>query len=66
MEELKVIQNDVIKQAEAEVQEEVTKKAKEKLKVKLREKIQAEHVLANINREIDEIKLSIGHDLGQA
>lgn len=62
---LQVLTDNVIKQAEAEVQEEITKKAKEKLKVKLREKINAEHILKNIKREIDEIKLSIGHDLGQ-
>ena len=57
---------NIIQQAEAEVQEELTKEAKEKLKRKLREQAQAKQVLQNIDREIEEIKLELKHDLGDA
>lgn len=55
--------NSVIEEAEKEIRDEMIKKAKSKLVTKLREQKQAARLLANINREIDEIKLEMGHDL---
>lgn len=53
----------VIKEAEDEIYEEMVKIAKGKLKNKLREQKKAQLLLNNINREIEEIKLEIGHDI---
>jgi len=54
----------IINDAEAEINEEMIEKAKEKLKNKLREQKQVQIMLNNIKREIEEIKLEIGHELG--
>ena len=53
----------VIKEAEDEIYKEMVKKAKTKLIDKLREQKKAQRLLNNINREIDEIKLELGHEL---
>lgn len=50
----------VIKQAEAEVREEEIKKAVVALKAKLRSLESAKAVVSNIQREIDDLKASIG------
>lgn len=55
--------NSVIEEAEKEIRDEMVKIAKTKLVSKLREQKQATRLLNNINREIDEIKLEMGHDL---
>lgn len=55
--------NQVIEEAENEVYEEMVKIAKGKLKDKIREQKKALLLLNNINREIDEIKLEIGHKI---
>jgi len=55
--------NNVIKEAEKEIYEEIVKTAKAKLKNILREKAKVTRLLKNIDREILEIKLEIGHDL---
>ena len=57
--------DNVIAEAEKEIYEEIVKKAKGKLKDKLRQQKDARRILANITREIDIIKLEIGHDLGE-
>ena len=59
------IVESVIAEAEEEIRQEVVKKAKKKLKDKLRERTQAAKILSNIEREINVIKLEIGHDLGE-
>jgi len=53
----------VIKEAEEEIYKEMLKKAKTKLIDKLREQKKAQLLLNNINREIAEIKLELGHEL---
>lgn len=58
--------DSVIADAEKEIREEIVKKAKNKLISKLRDQKAAARLLANINREIDVIKIEMGHDLGQA
>ena len=55
--------NSVIEEAEKQIRDEMIKKAKAKLVTKLREQKQAVRILANINREIEIIKLEMGHDL---
>ncbi len=55
--------DNVIEEAEKEIYEEIVKKAKSKLKDKLRQRTSAAKILANINREIELIKLEMGHDL---
>jgi hypothetical protein len=55
--------NNVIAEAEKEINDEIVKKCKTKLVAKLREQKQAARLLNNINREIEEIKLEMGHDL---
>lgn len=57
------IVDSVIEEAEKEIREEIVKNAKSKLKNKLRERSSAAKILANIDREIEMIKLEIGHDL---
>jgi hypothetical protein len=57
--ELKPNYKDVISRAKREVQEENVKKAVEALKGKLRERDRAQTVLANIDREIQELELKI-------
>jgi hypothetical protein len=53
----------VIREAELEVNAEVVTKYKEKLKRKMKELSSAEKVVANIRRELEEIKLEIKQDL---
>ena len=50
----------VIKQAETEVREEEVKKAVVALKTKLRELASARAVVANVEREVNDLKASIG------
>ena len=57
--ELKPNYKDVVSRAKREVQEENIKKAVEALKGKLRERDRAQTVLANIDREIQELELKI-------
>ena len=57
--------DSLIEEAEKEIKDEIVKKAKSKLVSKLRELKSAERLVANIKREIDVIKLEMGHDLGQ-
>ena len=57
--ELKPNYKDVISRAKREMQEENVKKAVEALKGKLRERDRAQTVLANIDREIQELELKI-------
>jgi hypothetical protein len=52
--------NSIIDQAEKEVREEISKKAVTALKSKLRDLASAKNVVANIEREIEDLKTSIG------
>ena len=55
--------NKVIKEAEDEIYEEMVQLAKSKLINKLREHQKVQRLLNNINREIEEIKLELSHEL---
>lgn len=50
----------VIEQAEKEASEEATKKAVHALKAKLKQLADARGIVKNIEREIDDLKASIG------
>lgn len=52
----------VKEEAEKEFRDEQMKKAKEKIKAKLKEKDNAKRVLANIERELDDLYIEIGQD----
>lgn len=52
--------NQVKQEAEAEVREEQMKSAKEKVKVLLRKKEQAKQVLANVDRELNDVYAELG------
>lgn len=57
--------NDIFEEVEEALNEEIVVKAKMKLLEKLREQRQAEVLLKNIGREIEELKVEIEHELGQ-
>jgi len=61
----KITKQNVFQEAEAEVAKELTDKFKRVLKTKLHEKAKAQQLLKNIDREIEELKLEIGHELGE-
>ena len=50
---------DAIAQAKAEINAEQLRKGVEKFKIKLREQAAAQLVLANVNRELEELQLAI-------
>ncbi len=61
----KITKQNVFQEAEAEVAKELTDKFKRALKTKLHEKAKAQQLLKNINREIEELRLEISHELGE-
>jgi hypothetical protein len=54
---------EIIKEAEAEIDEEARKTAKSKYKSKLRQLKQAKQVVSNIERELEELKLEMTDEL---
>ncbi len=56
--------DDLFLQAKAEVDIEVMEKYKDKLKAKLKEKYAAELIVANIERELEELRLRIFQEIG--
>ena len=61
----KLTSKEIIAKAEAEVREEIAVEAAAKLKKKLQEKEAANKVLANVEREIEDLKLKLAQDLGE-
>ncbi len=53
--------NEVKKQAESEIREEQCNSAKERIKVLLRKKSQAQQVVANVERELNDAYAELGH-----
>ena len=56
--------NELFDEAQKEINEKVKKEAREKIKTLLLQKTSAERVLKNIDRQIEDLKLQINHELG--
>ena len=54
---------DLLNTAKEEITEQDTKDMVDKLKIKLIERKKAARVLANIDREIEEMKLELAHEM---
>lgn len=54
---------DIFEEARKEVLDETRDNAKRRVKTKMKELVAAERVVANIRREIQELKLTVAQDL---